>query len=107
MRRGNNYSGARPSFSQRPSRVLTPVTITATYPTGRSGRREAWAAKSDDGLWTYHRLEMSTSPWATEHVSSGLEADWQSTLDDARAATADGTALTQIDKQLASEGATR
>ena len=85
----------------RTRRTLTPVTVTRRCRTFRSGRLENWEAVSDDGIWAYHRLEISGTPWAAEHIPSGIEADWYSTLPDARAATADGTALAAVERILA------
>jgi hypothetical protein len=90
------------------ARVLTPVTATAAYRTGRSGRREAWGAVSADGVWSYERLEVATTPWEITHVPTGRVVPlWYSSLPNARAATADGTALAEIEKQQAPEGASR
>ena len=77
-----------------PRRVLTPVTITARYPTHSAGRTQA--AVSDDGLWKYDRIEITGTPWDTVYVPTG-ESAWFSSLPKARAATADGSALAQIE----------
>src|SRR5579864_7859156 len=82
-------------------RTLTPVTITARYPTFRAGRWENWSAVSTDGDWKYERLEMSGTPWDVVHVPSGKSADWYGSLPKARAATADGTAMAAIERLLA------
>jgi len=79
-------------------RTLTPVDVTRRYPAFRSGRVENWEAKSRDGQWAYHRLEISGTPWAVIHLPTGLEADWYGTLTAARAATADGSALAAVER---------
>jgi hypothetical protein len=80
-------------MSRRPRRVLTPATVTARFPSFTSGRVENWAAASADGLWKYERIEISGTPWQVIHVPSGTDCGWYGNLGDARAATADGTAL--------------
>lgn len=85
----------------RTRRPLTPVTITARFPSFRSGRVENWSAVSADGTWKYERLEISGTPWVVIHLGAQVEGDWYGTLTAARAATADGTALAYIDRVLA------
>jgi hypothetical protein len=79
--------------TRKPRRTLTPVTVTSSYPSFRTGRVEAWSAVSDDGVWKYERLEVSGTPWQVEHVPAGTLGDWYGSLEAARAATADGSAL--------------
>jgi hypothetical protein len=83
---------------RRPPRTLTPATVTRRYPAFRSSRLENWEAASDDGLWLYKRLEMSGTPWSVIHVPTGIEGRWCGTLDDAREATADGSALADVER---------
>jgi hypothetical protein len=79
-------------------RELTPVRITGISTSGRSGHRKPREAASLDGLWTYHRLEIDgRTVWATEHVPSGVEADWTRTLEEAQANTASGAALAAVE----------
>jgi hypothetical protein len=85
----------------KPRRTLTPVDITASSPAFRSGRTEARAAKSLDGVWAYLRIEIGGTPWEVQHLPSGTAGDWYGTLDDARAATADGSALEFVECILA------
>ena len=87
--------------TRRPRRTLTPVTITARFPSFRTGRLETWSAKSQDGVWTYERIEDTGSPWEATHVPTGIATDWYGTLSAARAATADGSALACVERQLA------
>jgi hypothetical protein len=83
---------------RRPRRTLTAVTITSRYPAFRSGRVEAWSAKSDDGVWEYERIEITGTPWEVKHVPTGrIVPHWYSSLPNARAATADGTALAALE----------
>jgi hypothetical protein len=82
----------------KPRRTLTPVDITARYPSFRGRRVETWAAASKDGTWTYERLEISGTPWSVTHVPTGLEADWYGTLTAAREATANGSALACVER---------
>jgi hypothetical protein len=81
-----------------PRRALTPADVTRRYRAFRSGRPEAWAAASRDGLWTYERLEISGTPWEARHVPTGIAGPWYGTLTAARAATADGTALAAVER---------
>jgi hypothetical protein len=87
--------------TRKPRRILTPVDITARFPSFRSGRLENWSAKSRDGVWTFERLEISGSPWEPTHVPTGVAADWYGTLTAAREATANGVALASVERQLA------
>jgi hypothetical protein len=87
--------------ARRPRRTLTPVTITRRFRSFNGGRPENWEARSDDGTWTYSRLEISGTPWMVVHLPSGTEGDWHATLTAARQATADGTALAGIERRLA------
>ena len=84
--------------TRKPRRMLTPVDITARFPSFRTGRLETWSAKSRDGLWTYERLEITGTPWAVIHVPTGIEGDWHGTLTAAREATANGSALAYIER---------
>jgi hypothetical protein len=83
--------------------ALTPVTITRQFPGFRSGRMEKWEAVSigldgqPDGEWLHRRLEEPTTPWEIEYLPTGQTCElWRTSLDKARAATADGTALQEI-----------
>jgi hypothetical protein len=87
--------------ARKPRRTLTPVDITSRFPSFRSGRLETWSAKSRDGLWAYERIEDTGTPWEITHVPSGLCTDWYGTLSAARAATANGSALADIERQQA------
>lgn len=78
-------------------RDLTPVDVTAQRPAFRSGRIEAWAARSLDGVWAYERLEVSGTPWEVRHLPSGTAGDWYGTLTAACQATADGSALAFVE----------
>jgi hypothetical protein len=82
---------------RRPARTLTPATVTARFPSFNGRRVEAWAARSDDGVWVYERLEITGTPWVARHVPTGIDGPWHGTLPDARAATADGTALAYVE----------
>ena len=84
-------------------RTLTPVAITARFPSFRSGRMENWAAESRDGVWKYERIEDTGTPWAVIHVPTGTEGDWYGSLPKARAATADGSALACVERIQAHE----
>ena len=83
------------------TRTLTPADVTKRFPSFRSGRLEAWAAESRDGIWRYARLEISGTPWVAIHLPTETEGRWYGTLTDARAATADGSALAYIERLLA------
>ena len=89
--------------TRKPRRELTPVDITERYRSFRSGRLENWSARSLDGIWAYRRLEMSGTPWSVEHLPTGTEGNWYGSLPAARAATADGSALADIERRLAHE----
>jgi len=88
--------------TRKPRRTLTPVTVTARFPSIRSGRVEDWAAVSADGVWAFERLEMSGSPWSLLHKPSGIEVGtWAGTLSEAREMTANGSALADVELQMA------
>jgi len=88
--------------TRKPRRTLTPVTVTSSYPSFRAGRVEAWSAVSDDGVWKYERLEEPRTPWSISHVPSGVEVGtWAGTLSEAREMTANGSALADVELQLA------
>jgi hypothetical protein len=87
--------------TRRPRRELTPADVTARFPAFRSGRVEAWAAASRDGVWKYERIEDTGTLWTVIHVPTGIEGDYYGTLTAAREATADGSALAYIERLLA------
>jgi hypothetical protein len=87
----------------KPRRTLTPIAGITRYPSLRSGRLEAWSAVSADGDWKYERLEEAGTPWAVEYVPTGTLGDWYGTLDAAREATADGSALLFVEQIQAHE----
>ena len=89
--------------TRKPRRTLTPVTITARFPSFRSGRLENWSAVSADGTWKYERLEISGTPWTVLHVLSGIESHWYGTLTAAREGTANGNALAYVERIQAHE----
>lgn len=86
---------------RRPARELTPATVTARYPSWNGRRIENWEARSDDGVWLYSRLEISGTPWEARHLPTGTNGPWYGTLPDARAGTADGSALAAVERILA------
>jgi hypothetical protein len=86
----------------KPRRTLTPIAEPVRYPSFRSGRAEDWAAVSADGVWKYERLEEVRTPWSIQHVPSGVEVGtWAGTLAEAREMTANGSALADVELQLA------
>lgn len=87
--------------TRKPRRTLTPVDITARYPSFRTGRLENWSAVSRDAIWRFERFEIAGTPWITVHVPTGTEGPWHGTLTAARAATADGSALEYVERLLA------
>lgn len=87
----------------RTRRTLTPVDITARFPSFNGGRLETWSAVSRDGAWKYERIEDAGTPWAVVHVPTGIGADWYGTLTAAREATANGAALAAVERTQAHE----
>lgn len=87
----------------RPRRTLTPVEVTRRFPSFRTGRLETWQAVSADGQWRYDRVEVAGTPWALVHVPTGVTDPGYGTLGDARAATANGSALAEVQRILAHE----
>jgi hypothetical protein len=87
----------------RTRRDLTPVDITEKHPAIRTGKVQAWAAESDDGTWAYRRLELPGTPWEVEHLPTGTDCGWFSSLPKARAATADGSALEAVEQAAPSK----
>jgi len=78
--------------------LYTPVRITEQHPSFRTGKVQAWAAESADGTWAYRRLELPGTPWEVEHLPTGTDCGWFSSLPKARAATADGSALEVVEQ---------
>ena len=89
--------------ARRPRRELTPADVTARFPSFRTGRLEAWSAKSRDGVWAYERIEDTGTLWDAIHLPTGLSGGLYGTLSAARAATADGTALAYVERIQAHE----
>ena len=85
----------------RTRRELTPADVTKRFPSFRSGRLEAWAAESRDGIWRYARLEIGGTPWVAIHIPTETEGPWFGTLTAARAATADGSAMAHVERLIA------
>ena len=89
--------------TRRPRRDLTPVDITARYPSFRSGQLQSWSAKSRDGVWDYERMEDVGTLWDVTHLPTGLPAGFYGTLGAAREATANGSALAYVETIQAHE----
>jgi hypothetical protein len=87
--------------TRRPRRDLTPVDITARFPSFNGGRLETWSAVSRDGMFKYERIEDTGTPWIWIHVPTGTDGPYYGTLPAARAATADGSALAYVQRILA------
>jgi len=87
--------------TRRPRRDLTPVDVTARFPSFRSGRLENWAADSRDGVWKYERIEDTNTLWAVIDAASGEELRWHGTLTAAREYTASGAAAEDLARILA------
>lgn len=86
----------KPPPPPRTRREMTPVTITRT---AGDPERPA-AAESADGTWSY-RLQPSSlggTSWVSVHASSGIAATSRRNLADARAATADGRAMKDVER---------
>lgn len=81
--------------------ALTPVTVKLTGVNPATGFAEVWGADSDDGTWRFRRLEDDGTPWIAEHVPTDLCGGWYGTLAAARQAAEDGTALADVERQLA------
>jgi len=71
--------------SAAPTTTATPVV-----------RHTAYYAVSECGTWGYERLDIRTTPWQVTHLPTGTDCGWHSTLDRARIATADGSALAEV-----------
>ena len=87
--------------TRRPRRVLTPADVTARFPSFSGRRLENWSAESRDGVWKYERIEDTGTLWTVLHVPTGTEGAYYGTLTAARAATANGSALADINLRLA------
>lgn len=77
-------------------RVLAPVRITESYLNPVTGRIEAWAAVTPDGLWNLHRLPVDGTPWEAELAATG-ETEWCASLPEAQEGIADGSVLAVIE----------
>jgi hypothetical protein len=88
--------------TRRPRRELTPLDAARTkrYASFSRPGAEIWEAASEDGTWAYNRIEEAGTPWAVTHLPTSLEAGQHSSLPNARAATADGRAARDIERQL-------
>lgn len=82
-------------------RILTPADVTKRFRPFSGGRPQAWQAASRDGIWRYDRLEISGTPWLIVHLPTETEGPWYGTLTAAREATADGSALADVERRLA------
>jgi hypothetical protein len=67
-------------------RILTPVARIVRRRNPRTGRLEIWSAESADGLYSFERIEDTTTPW--EVWSRGQFVTSAGSLPKARAATA-------------------
>ena len=87
--------------ARRPRRELTPLDPAKTKKYARFNRpgSEVWEAASADGVWAYNRIEIPGTPWAVTHIPTGIEAMQHGSLPNARAATADGRALRDVERQ--------
>lgn len=86
------------------------VEVTAEYRRPRSGRLEAWAARTTDGVWLFEREETAGTPWTLVHVPTRdayptlpilADAGLYGTLADAAAAAGDGRALAELARRAA------
>lgn len=59
---------------------------------------EQWNARSADGVWDYERLEDAATTWRVTHLPTGRHL-LAASLPYARAITADGRALAQLDER--------
>jgi hypothetical protein len=91
--------GERPPRAPRAGGRMTPITgkvmrETFRAPVSRPGdgdtRPELWQAGSVDGLWTYERLDDTSTPWRVMYVPTGQTVDGYGTISAARRATAGG-----------------
>lgn len=72
----------------KPMTRLDPARTTVRRNFGRAGSQK-WGAVSDDGNWTYERLEETNTPWIVLDAAGDEWGDmWFGTLSRAREATA-------------------
>lgn len=86
----------KPPPAPRTKREMTPVAVTELA--GEPARPVA--ARSLDETWLY-RLQPGSiggTVWVTVHAASGIAATSRRNLPDARAATADGRALKDVER---------
>lgn len=91
-----------------PQTRLEPVVKTMFAPRFIHGGRaltgkECWAAKSEDGVWYFERLEQAGTPWEVTHVPSlqkddGRTLRWFGTLDQARLYVGSGEAAADVER---------
>jgi hypothetical protein len=89
--------------TRKSRRTLTPVTITARYPSFNGRRLENWAAESRDGAWLFERIEDIGTPWATICREPKMEVGLHGTLNAAREFVASGEAGKALERLLAHE----
>ena len=77
-------------MTRRPPRPMTRLDPARTMRLPSFGRRtrQAWAATSADGRWSYRRLEVPGTPWVVLHGDGEEWGTGFGTLSRARAATA-------------------
>jgi len=93
--------------TRRPRRELTPVTITARFPSFRTGRLETWGAQTKDGIWDFEREEDTRTDWLVYHRPSVADGSYVlpvmicGTLRACRIAVARGWAGSQLAQRKA------
>lgn len=99
-----------PTRTRRPRRTLTPVTITARFPSFRSGTLENWGAQTKDGIWDFEREEDVRTDWLIYHRPSVADKSWTmpvmicGTLRACRIAVTEGWADSQLAQRKAEAG---
>lgn len=87
---------ATPTRTRRPRRELTPVRITARFPSFNGRRLENWSAETTDGKWLLEREESAGTPWITIDRETRAEVGLHGTLRAARIFITDGHADDQL-----------
>jgi len=64
---------------------------------------ECWEARTEDGTWTFMRLDEPATPWAIIHTATRTDVDWTTSLKRCREYVARGWAGERLELLQAHE----
>lgn len=59
--------------------------------------KECWGARTEDGVWTFERLDEPGTPWAIIHTATRIDVDWTTSLKRCREYVAKGWAAERLE----------